>query len=187
MPKFNKQQNKKHTKKTGKNTETVVSAVFYVHMTTAKQFSMYSEMLLLPGTFGPCASWSSFNKVPYRLSDTQHRPAGTKPRTSQHRSPGEKRCRKRKRSRIFLERSNEGHHQSDEHWSCLKLMATLGKLLRQGGAHIGFSKHTDTILKWTEQHGPSSFISMCYLACVTYYSNQTYFKAAYTPLKHTPK
>ena len=28
--------------------------------------------------------------------------------------------------------------------------ATLGKPLRQGGAHMGFSKRRDTILNWTE-------------------------------------
>ena len=31
--------------------------------------------------------------------------------------------------------------------------AMLGKLLRWGGAHMGFSKHTDTILKWTIKTG----------------------------------
>ena len=35
----------------------------------------------------------------------------------------------------------------------------LGKLLRQGGAHMGFSKHIDTILNWTEQNDPSDAIS----------------------------
>ena len=40
----------------------------------------------------------------------------TKPRTSHpHRSPGGERRRDMKRSKIFLERTREGHRQSDEH------------------------------------------------------------------------
>ena len=45
---------------------------------------------------------------------------------------------------IFLERTREGHRQSDEHWNVSK--ATFGKLLRRGGAHMGFSERIDTIL-----------------------------------------
>ena len=47
-------------------------------------------------------------------------PAGTKPRASHHRSPGGERRGKRKRYTIFLERTREGHCQSDERWSCFK-------------------------------------------------------------------
>ena len=47
-------------------------------------------------------------------------PAGTKPRTSHHRSPGREKRRKRKRSMIFLEMTREGHRHSDEHWNRFK-------------------------------------------------------------------
>ena len=51
---------------------------------------------------------------------------------------------KRKHQTIFLERTREGHRQSDEHWNCFK-----GNIRetseRQGGAHMGFSKCIDTI------------------------------------------
>ena len=65
-------------------------------------------------------------------------PAGTKPRTSHHRSPGRERPRKGKRSMIFLERMREGHHQSDKHWNCFK--GKNGKTSeRWGGAGLGLS------------------------------------------------
>ena len=38
-------------------------------------------------------------------------PAGTKPRTPHHRSPGGERRGERKRSTIFLERTRKGHRQ----------------------------------------------------------------------------
>ena len=69
-------------------------------------------------------------------------PAGTKPGTSHHRSPGAERRGKRKRYTIFLERTREGHHQSDEHFK-----GEVGETSeRRGGAHMGFSKRTNTIL-----------------------------------------
>ena len=43
---------------------------------------------------------------------------GKMPRTSRYRSPGGERRRKRKRFAIFLERTREGHRQSDQHWNC---------------------------------------------------------------------
>ena len=46
---------------------------------------------------------------------------------------------------IFLERTREGHRQSDEHWNRFK--GKVGKTSeRRGGAHISFSDCTDTIL-----------------------------------------
>ena len=41
--------------------------------------------------------------------------AGTKPRTTYHRSPEGDRRIKKKRLKIFLERMREGHRHSDEH------------------------------------------------------------------------
>ena len=49
---------------------------------------------------------------------------------------------------IFPERTREGHHQSDEHWNSFK--GNVGEILRQGGAHMDFSKRTDTILNQTQ-------------------------------------
>ena len=46
--------------------------------------------------------------------------AGTKPRTSHHRSPGAERRGKRQRLTIFLERTWECHRQSDEQWNYFK-------------------------------------------------------------------
>ena len=45
---------------------------------------------------------------------------GTKPGASYHRSPGGERRGKRKRRTIFLERTGDGHGQSDEHWNSFK-------------------------------------------------------------------
>ena len=47
---------------------------------------------------------------------------------------------------IFLERTREGHCQSDEHWNRFKAM--LGTLLRDGVLRIimGFSEHIDIVL-----------------------------------------
>ena len=49
---------------------------------------------------------------------------------------------------IFLERTTEGHRQSDEHWNCFK--GNFGETsVRRGGAHMCFPEHGDTILNWT--------------------------------------
>ena len=45
---------------------------------------------------------------------------GTKPRTSPNQSPGGERHENRKHEMIFLERTREGHRQSDEHWNRFK-------------------------------------------------------------------
>ena len=72
-------------------------------------------------------------------------PVGTQPNTSHHQLPGGERCGKRKRHMIFLERTREGHRQSDEHWNRFK--DNVGETSeRWGGAHVGFPKHTDTSL-----------------------------------------
>ena len=45
---------------------------------------------------------------------------------------------------IFLERTNEGHRQSDKQLTVSK--ATFGETSeRRSGAHMGFSEHIDTI------------------------------------------
>ena len=46
---------------------------------------------------------------------------------------------------IFLERTREGHRQSDEHWNRFKgnLEETFERRI---GAHVGISDRTDTIL-----------------------------------------
>ena len=46
--------------------------------------------------------------------------ANSKPRTPHHPPPGGERRGKRKRLMMFLERTREGHHQSDKHCSCFK-------------------------------------------------------------------
>ena len=42
-------------------------------------------------------------------------PAGTKPRTPHHRSPGRERRGKRKRSATVFERAGKGHREKDQH------------------------------------------------------------------------
>ena len=58
-------------------------------------------------------------------------PAGTEPRASHHRSPRGERRRKRKRLTMFLERTRNGHGQTN---ATLELVAkaTLGSLVRDG-------------------------------------------------------
>ena len=47
---------------------------------------------------------------------------------------------------MFLERTREGHRQSDEHWDRFKGDVG-GKCLKsRGGAHMGVSERIDTIL-----------------------------------------
>ena len=60
----------------------------------------------------------------------------------------------------------------DEHWNCLKLMATLGKLLRQGGAHMGFSERIDTVLNWTELNNMAQAVSFPCATLPTWHSIQ---------------
>ena len=56
---------------------------------------------------------------------------------------------KRKHWTIFLQRTRDGHRQSDKHWNRFKDNA--GETSeRLGRAHTGFSERTDTILKRTE-------------------------------------
>ena len=56
---------------------------------------------------------------------------GTKPRTSHHRFPGGERRGKRRRSTIFLERTREGHGQSDEHLNCF--IGNVGEISERRG------------------------------------------------------
>ena len=76
-------------------------------------------------------------------------PAGTKPRTSHHRSPGVARRGNGKPSMIFFRRTRKGHRQSDQHWNCFKV--NIGETPeRLGGAHMGLPECLDTICNWTE-------------------------------------
>ena len=46
---------------------------------------------------------------------------------------------------IFPERAREGHRQTDEHWNRFK--GNVGETSeREGGAHMCFPEHVDTIL-----------------------------------------
>ena len=50
---------------------------------------------------------------------------------------------------IFLERTREGHRQSDEHWNCFK--GNVREIPeRRGGTHTQISERTDTVLNSTE-------------------------------------
>ena len=70
---------------------------------------------------------------------------GTKPRTSHHRSPGGVNHRKRKCKMIFLERTREGHRQSDGHWNRFK--GDVGETAERGvGVLMDISEHIYTIL-----------------------------------------
>ena len=69
----------------------------------------------------------------------------TMPRTSHHESPVGERRGKREHSTVFLERMMEGHHSSQANIGSLN--SNIGESFeRHGGAHMGFSKQTDTIL-----------------------------------------
>ena len=47
---------------------------------------------------------------------------------------------------ICSERTKRGHRQAGQHWNCFK--GNIGERCeRQGGAHMGFPKRVDTILK----------------------------------------
>ena len=58
---------------------------------------------------------------------------------------GRERRENRKLWTLILERTREGHHQSDEHWNSSK-----GNVVetseRRGGAHMGFSEGINTLL-----------------------------------------
>ena len=67
------------------------------------------------------------------------------------RSPGGERRGKRDLSTIILERTRDGHHQSDKHWNCFKWKPRETSQWETGGAHIGIvSDHINIILNWTE-------------------------------------
>ena len=76
-------------------------------------------------------------------------PVGTTPRSSHHRSSGERRG-DRKRLTIFLQKTRKGHSQSGEHWNCCEGSFGETSERRGGRAHMGFAERTDTILTWTE-------------------------------------
>ena len=88
--------------------------------------------------------WLTSRKI-WSVEELETLTARTKPRTSHHRLPGGERRGKRKRYTIFLERTREGHRQSDKHWNCFKGNVG-GTSERGGGAHMGFSERMDTIL-----------------------------------------
>ena len=52
---------------------------------------------------------------------------------------------------IFLERTREGHCQSDKNWNRFK--GNIGETSEsRGEVHMDFSEHTDPILNLTEQN-----------------------------------
>ena len=79
-------------------------------------------------------------------------PAGTKPRTLHHWSPGGERRGKRKPQIIFFDRTREGYCQPDKHWNRFK--GNIGQTSeRQGGVHSYglFRAHRYHLeLNWTE-------------------------------------
>ena len=91
----------------------------------------------------------------YSVEELETLHAGTKPRAPHHWSPGGQMHRKRKHSRVFLERMKKGHRQSGTHWQNGTISkARLGKPQRdRAKKHIimGFPKHLDTILNCTEE------------------------------------
>ena len=78
--------------------------------------------------------------------------AGTKPRTSHHRSPGGERRGKRKRFTIFFKRKREGHRQSVEHWNCFK--GNVGETAERLSAYGLYWAHRYHLeLNWTDAAG----------------------------------
>ena len=50
---------------------------------------------------------------------------------------------------MFLERTTQGHRQSDQHWNRFK--GNVGETSEgRGGAHMGFSERINTTLNWTK-------------------------------------
>ena len=80
----------------------------------------------------------------WSVEELETLPAGTKPRAS-----GGERRRKKTRSTIFIERTREGHCQSDQHWNCLKSNAEVTSEKR-GGAQMVIPECVDIILSWAE-------------------------------------
>ena len=93
-----------------------------------------TRLFLLKGLSGPLIlivlKWNNFFFLLYfyhhkwlvvsedqSVEELETLPASTKPRTSSRGSAGGGRRRKRKCSTIFLERTREGHRQSDPHWN----------------------------------------------------------------------
>ena len=102
---------------------------------------------------GSCAQLTQLRQEGFEKSffryKTMEAKAGTKLRTSHHRSSGGERHRKRKRSTISLERTRKGHRQSDQY--CNYFKGNIGGTPeRRGGAHKGLPERINTILNWTE-------------------------------------
>ena len=92
--------------------------------------------------------WLASRKI-WSVEKLETLPAGTKPRTSHHWSPEGERRGKREHQTVFLERTRDGHRESDDHWNRFK--GDVGETSeRRGGAHMDFSESMDTILNWTE-------------------------------------
>ena len=80
------------------------------------------------------------------VGELQTLPVGTKPRKPHYQSPGWERCGKRKHLTIFVERTRDGHHQSNKHLNCFK--GNIGETSeRCGGVLMGHSKRIDTTIK----------------------------------------
>ena len=83
------------------------------------------------------------------LRSLRHYPeaAGTKSRTSHHRSPGGERRRKGRSLTILLETRRKSFCQSDEHWNCFN--DSFGKRLRNGVQRI-WTSPSAPIPPWSE-------------------------------------
>ena len=106
--------------------------------------------------------WLAFRKI-WSVEKLETLPAGTKPRTSHHRSPGGER-----RGKIFLERTRESHRQSGEHWNRFK--GNVGETSeRRHGAHMGFSEPHRYHLKlnWKNLGVPCTDRTWIMLGCMT--------------------
>ena len=114
--------------------------------TTTTTSTKVLQLLLLCGGQSNHHKWLVSRKI-WSVEKLEILLAGTKPRTSHHRSPGGDRHWKRKRQTIFLERTREGLCESDEHWNRFK--GDVGETSKRlSGAHMDFAKAW--IPSWTE-------------------------------------
>ena len=79
----------------------------------------------------------------FNAEELETLPAGTKPRLSDHRSPGGERCRKENAPDDLPYKSK--NRQPDERWNCCP--GDVGENCeRRDGAHMGLSECIDTTL-----------------------------------------
>ena len=89
--------------------------------------------------------WLASRRI-WSVEELETLPAGAKPSTSHDQSPGGERCRKRKHSAIFFERTKKSHRQSEEHWNCFKDNVGQTSETRSETAYrMDFTERIDTI------------------------------------------